>query len=225
MRYYKNSTAQELAKEPIPKNQNKFGTIRISRSSCANSRIPLRLGRPSPPSFTAPFLTSPPDQCTPAGAVDDGVRTSVVHCTFARFQSVAEGPKGPSPSSLQYEQPRAALLSASVITRATWPHLATHNRKIITSHDISATNRASFFSLIDETFPPFSLFNPPPSFPIALLKFAHSVVYWPRARGSTGPACTHDLWIIVLILKESGLGRSINWHRANDDEFMLWLLI
>lgn len=60
--------------------------MRISRPSCANSRIPPRHARPPPPSFATLFLTSPPDQCTPAGAVDNGSK-STAHCTFARFHS------------------------------------------------------------------------------------------------------------------------------------------
>lgn len=76
---------------------NKSGYALFHETPCANSRNSAsRLGHPSlslsllrsppPPFFARPLsLTSPPDQCTPAGAVDDGVRgpRNIAHCTFS----------------------------------------------------------------------------------------------------------------------------------------------
>lgn len=101
-----------VKKRTNPKNQSKSGAVRNPRPPCANSRISPRHSRPPPPpSFATPFLTSPSDQCTPAGAADDGVRgpRSTAHCTFARFHSerAAKGPGSP----LQFGRERNRIRS------------------------------------------------------------------------------------------------------------------
>jgi len=157
-------------------------TVRIPRPSCANSRIPPRHGRPPSPSFATLFLTSPPDQCTPAGAVDSGVRgsKSTAHCTFARFHS-ARGRKARRPyltsrrwctSFNQRDDTRRRVASRCTQTQKNTSHdihhesrsLALSHRRDITTTLQSTTNLSS-----------------------ALLDLARSSVYWPKASQLDAP--------------------------------------
>lgn len=96
------------------------------------------LSRPLPPPF------SPPDQCTPAGAVDDSdTRRNIVQCIFARFPPFPERDwRAEKPVILTTQAAEGFVFSSiGVIMPGTRSHFATHNRKIITSHDKLVTNR------------------------------------------------------------------------------------
>lgn len=165
--------------------------MRISRPSCANSRIPPRHRRPPPsaslpppPSFAVLFLTSPADQCTPAGAADNGVRssqTSTPRTALSRSfltTRTAEGPVALTSSRAEgHAHPSTGSSTALSVVAS---HPAAHNRRKNTYHTRHSPR------ILPLSFPPLSTghhyhppmhHSPPPHAPPSVRPLPFSILH------------------------------------------------